>query len=189
MPAPDPLLFILPNLNRLQIPYAVSGGVAAIYYGEPRFTNDVDIVLYLQAGDVPRLAAAFPSDQYYCPPEEVIRLELERARRGHFNLIHHQSGFKADIYLSGSDPLHEWALPRIRKSEIEGETLALAPPEYVIVRKLQYYREGGSTKHLRDIQRMLVAMGPDWDRSAAEGLLRQHGLEAEWDAAKGYTGG
>jgi hypothetical protein len=81
MPAPDPLLFILPNLNRLQIPYAVSGAVAAIYYGEPRFTNDVDIVLYLKAADVPRLVAAFPPDQYYCPPEEVIRLELERAPR------------------------------------------------------------------------------------------------------------
>jgi hypothetical protein len=189
MPAPDPLLFILPNLNRLHIPYAVTGGVAAIYYGEPRFTNHVDIVLFLQAEDVPRLAAAFPPDQYYCPPEEVIRLELERALRGHFNLIHHKSGFKADMYLSGSDPLHAWALPRIRKTEIEGETLALAPPEYVIVKKLQFYREGGSTKQLRDIQRMLVAMGPDWDRSVAEGLLQQHGLEAEWATAKSYSGG
>jgi len=28
-----------------------------------------------------------------------------------------------------------------------------APPEYVILRKLQYFREGGSEKHLLDIKK------------------------------------
>ncbi len=42
--------------------------------------------------------------------------------------------------------------------------LILAPPEYVIVRKLQFFREGGSQKHLRDISRMLTALGEEWGR-------------------------
>ena len=37
--------------------------------------------------------------------------------------------------------------------------MALAPAEYVIVRKLEYYREGGSEKHLRDIRSMLAVSG------------------------------
>jgi hypothetical protein len=35
------LLFIRP-LNRAGIRYVIGGSVAAIFYGEPRFTNDVD---------------------------------------------------------------------------------------------------------------------------------------------------
>ncbi len=31
------------------------------------------------------------------------------------------------------------------------EAFWIAPPEYVILRKLEYYREGGSQKHLDDI--------------------------------------
>ena len=40
-------------------------------------------------------------------------------------------------------------------SVVEGDPLVVAQPEYVIVRTLEYYREGGSEKHLRDIRSML----------------------------------
>jgi len=43
-------------------------------------------------------------------------------------------------------------------------SITLAPPEYVIVRKLEYYREGGSEKHLRDIRAMLAVSGELLDR-------------------------
>src|SRR5205807_2764587 len=59
------------------------------------------------------------------------------------------------IYLSGQDPLHAWGLARARQLEVDGQRLVVAPPEYVILRKLEYYREGGSEKHLRDIRSML----------------------------------
>ena len=45
------LLFVRP-LNRAGIRYVVSGSVAAIFYGEPRLTHDVDFVVFLNAGDV-----------------------------------------------------------------------------------------------------------------------------------------
>ena len=57
-------------------------------YGEPRLTHGIDVVVALRAGDAPRLAAAFPAPEFYVPPPEVIRLEVGRAVRGHFNLIH-----------------------------------------------------------------------------------------------------
>lgn len=38
-----------------------------------------------------------------------------------------------------------------RKFDFEGEPIWLAPIEYVILRKLKVFREGGSDKHLRDI--------------------------------------
>jgi hypothetical protein len=61
MPEPElSLLFVRP-LNRLGVRYIVSGGIAAILYGEPRLTNDVDIVVFLRVEDIRRLQEVFPS--------------------------------------------------------------------------------------------------------------------------------
>ena len=76
-----------------------------------------------------------------------------------------------------------------RSVKIGDDDLILAPPEYVILRKLQFHREGQSTKHLRDVHRMLVTLGQDWDRSSLEKLIAQHGLAAEWTSAREYSGG
>ena len=43
MDSPEPFLIFTRKLNELGLPYMVSGSVAAIYYGEPRMTNGVDI--------------------------------------------------------------------------------------------------------------------------------------------------
>jgi len=54
------------------LPYAVTGSVAAMAYGEPRLTNDIDLVLQIRVDDIPRLAQAFPESDFYLPPPEVI---------------------------------------------------------------------------------------------------------------------
>ena len=184
MLSPEPFVLFTRVLNSLGIRYMVSGSVAAIYYGEPRLTNDVDIILFLAREDVRRLELAFSPDDFYCPPREVIQLELAREQRGHFSIIHHNSGFKADIYLSGRDALHEWGIEHAVAADLDGENVVFAPPEYVIVRKLQFYREGRSPKHLRDISRMLLGLGEEWRRAELERLIREHGLQAEWDEAQ-----
>lgn len=184
MPEPEPFLIFTRKLGELGLSYMVSGSVAAIYYGEPRMTNDVDIIVALKLEDVPRLEAAFPAGEFYCPPAEVIRVELDREQRGHFNLIHHKTGFKAVIYLDIDDPLHAWGLAHKRSVSLENDVLSLAPPEYVILRKLQYFREGRSPKHLRDIHRMIVGLGDSWDRSGLERMVREHGLQDEWTSAQ-----
>ena len=81
----------------------ITGAVASIIYGEPRLTNDIDLVINMESDDVENFADAFPIEELYCPPPEVIRLEIGRPQRGHFNLIHQATGFKADIYASGRD--------------------------------------------------------------------------------------
>ncbi|MEM7383761.1 MAG: hypothetical protein AAF514_02355 [Verrucomicrobiota bacterium] len=108
-------------------------------------------------------------------------MEVAREQRGHFNLIHHETGFKADIYLLGRDELAIWAIGESEKVELEGDSVRFAPPEYVVVRKLQFFREGGSEKHLRDIGRMLESLGDLWPRETLLDLIRKHGLQAEWN--------
>ena len=178
-------LFLLftDRLERLGLRYMVTGSVAGILYGEPRLTHDVDLVLEITSDDdASALCAAFPEEEFYCAPEEVVRLEARRAQRGHFNIIHRETGFKADVYLAGSDPLHGWALGRRRAIAIGETRLWAAPPEYVIIRKLEHYREGGSPKHLDDIRAMLRVSGDQIDRELLNGQIASRGLNQPWVA-------
>ena len=97
----DTFNIFLKPLNGLGIPYIITGAVAAIIYGEPRMTHDLDLILYLQWKDIDRFIRQFPETEFYLPPEEVIRVEVGRASRGHMNIIHLNSGLRADIYLTG----------------------------------------------------------------------------------------
>jgi hypothetical protein len=172
-------LFVLP-LNQLGIRYLVSGSVAAMLYGEPRVTHDVDLIVFLRAEDIPRLASTFPAPEFYVPPAEVIVSEMARERRGHFNILHADSGLKADFYLANRDGLHAWAFRNVKEYSIGKTTVRLAPPEYVIVRKLEYFREGGSEKHLRDIRAMLNVSGEQLNRSELNQWIQRQGVSAEW---------
>ena len=186
MPEHNLFRIFVSRLNKLSIPYMITGAVASIIYGEPRLTNDIDLVINMESDDVENFADAFPGEEFYCPPPEVIRLEIGRSRRGHFNLIHHATGFKADIYASGQDELHHWGLNNRKPVDVEGEKFWLAPVEYVILRKLEYYREGESQKHLRDISSILSVSSDEINFNILEAKIKMRTLKKEWTAAKSF---
>lgn len=188
MREPELFLIFTRKLERLGLRYMVSGSLASTFYGEPRLTNDVDIVLVLPLEEIANFAAAFPEDQFYCPPPEIIRQEQQRTERGHLNLIHQETGFKADLYLARDDDLHTWGLDHARTVRLDDDSVCLAPPEYVILRKLQFFREGRSEKHLRDISRMLVGLGEEWDRETLLAMIERYDLAEEWRAATAIDG-
>jgi len=178
MPAPEPLAVFIDPLERLALPYCITGSVAASVYGEPRLTADIDVVLLLRAENIAALRAAFPESAYYVPPDEALRVELARSSRGMFNVIHHTSQFKADLYLAAHEPLHAWALDHRRRIDLGGAGAWIAPPEYVILRKLEYLREGGSDKHVRDVRFVLAAT--EVDRAFLEREIERRGLQDQW---------
>jgi hypothetical protein len=173
-------------LDGAGIRYMATGSVAAMLYGEPRLTNDIDMVLVLPRLALSPFVSLFPLAEFYCPPVEVLGVECGRARRGHFNLLHHETGFKADVYLAGDDPLHEWGLARRRCIELSGGegSLWVAPPEYVILRKLQYYEEGRSEKHILDIRGMLELSSDAMDMPELERWIRELSLQTVWKQVK-----
>lgn len=177
-------LIFLDRLNKAKLSYMVTGSAASIIYGEPRMTHDIDLVLELHVENVQNFINLFPSNKFYCPSEETIKTEIARQTNGHFNIIHHETGFKADIYLTGQDQLHRWAMMNRNKVNIGQSEIAIAPPEYVIIRKLQYYKEGSSTKHLRDINRMMKISGETIDKHALEQMIKKYDLLDEWKSSK-----
>lgn len=183
MPAPDELSLFVDRLEAIGAPYMVTGATAAILYGQPRVTNDLDVVLSLDDAGRVAMLRAFPESEFYVPPESVIRTEQARTQRGHFNLIHHESGYKADIYLTGADPLHAWALPlRRRLPWNDNAEMAVAPPEYVVLRKLEYYREGRSAKHPTDIRAIREVTGVNEEMLAP--WIERMGLGSLWQELK-----
>jgi hypothetical protein len=180
MQARSPLAPFLEPLERLDLPYCVTGSVAASVYGEPRLTADIDVVLLMKTEDIFRLRHTFPETEYYVPPDETLYAELARNVRGSFNLIHHATQFKADIYIAASDPLHAWALAHRRRVSLEGGAFWLAPPEYVVIRKLEFLREGGQDKHVRDIRFIRAATELDLDFIEQE--VTRLGLQVQWQS-------
>jgi hypothetical protein len=138
------------------------------------------MVIEIERKQIGFLSLAFPAEEYYCPPPEVIGMEIARPRRGHFNVIHAVSGLKADCYTMGDDPLHRWGMSRKQRIEIAGEPVFLAPPEYVILRKLEYFREGGSEKHLRDIRGIVEVSGDSLDWPELRRRIDEGELQRAW---------
>jgi hypothetical protein len=175
-------LFVAP-LQRLGLNYMVTGGVAAVAYGDPRFTRDVDIVLALARGEVGSFAEAFSEPDFYLPPREVLTEEMNRRTGGHFNVIHRDTALRADVYLVGDDPFHAWALARRHTIHVDTGKIQLAPIEYVIVRKLEYFQASGSDRHLRDIAMMLAVSGDLIDSTALQAWSARLGVSDALDLA------
>lgn len=177
-------LFTL-KLNELKINYFITGSVASIIYGEPRLTHDIDIVLEIKIKDVDNFITAFSKEEFYIPPVEVIKNEINRTQRGHFNIIHFKSGFKADVYLTGNDEFLDWGLQNKKEISYANSVLYVAPPEYVIIKKMEFYKEGHSDKHLADIKSMLVNSKEIIDNVTVEKYARRFGLTDLWGEVRG----
>lgn len=94
------LIKIAEILERLNIPYAITGGMAVFVWARPRFTADIDIVVVLKAAHIPQLANALKelSEAGYID-EHMMREALER--NGEFNLIDGATGVKVDFWPLG----------------------------------------------------------------------------------------
>jgi hypothetical protein len=131
MPEDNPLTIFAPGLNVLGVPWMTVGSIASSAYGERRTTLNLDVVAVVGKHHAARFLAVSPETDFYCPPAELIRAESARPEHGHFNLIHHHSVYKADIYVATSNPFLAWAMRNRRDLTLDDVPVWLAPPEYV----------------------------------------------------------
>lgn len=169
-------------LERLGLPYFVTGSVATVYYGEPRFTNDIDVVVALPLQRALQFCRAFPPPEFYLS-EEAVREAVEH--HGQFNIIHPTSGLKIDMMIPSDTPFNESRFARVNRVRPGKDYNAwFAAAEDVILKKLEYYREGGSDKHLRDIAGVLKISGDRVDLTYIASWAARLGLESIWESVK-----
>jgi hypothetical protein len=152
------LQYAADTLERLHVPYLVTGSMATITHGESRFTNDVDIVADLKTLHISRLCAAFQTPEFYCSRPAV---EDAVERRGQFNVIHPTSGLKIDFMVPTDSDFNRSRLSRGQMvvTDVSGSQARFATPEDAMLKKLEYFRDGGSEKHIRDIKGVLLIQG------------------------------
>jgi predicted nucleotidyltransferase len=164
----------------LALPYAITGSTATIFYGQPRFTNDIDVVVELPPAKIEPLVAAFPAPEYYV---SMAAAKAAVAHRHRFNVIQITEGLKIDVYVAADSLFDKQRLERGREIAISsGRRVRFASPEDVILKKLQAYREGGSDKHLRDIDGVLRVQA-SIDREYIADWANQLGVLDQWQAA------
>ena len=101
---PDPVsvaLSVADALDHAGVAYVVGGSFPSSLYGEPRSTNDIDLVADLSADKVDQLIDALGAEYY------VSRSAVEEAAHagGSFNIIHMRTAVKVDVFIAGGDPL------------------------------------------------------------------------------------
>ncbi|HOX05307.1 MAG TPA: hypothetical protein PK280_02815 [Planctomycetota bacterium] len=162
----------------LGVRYFITGSVASMAYGEPRLTNDIDVVADLREEHTPALLERFPHPEF-CLSAEAVGRAIRR--RGQFNIIHPVSGLKADVIIPERSSFDDSRFARARKVRpVEDLEAIFSSPEDMIVKKLDFYREGGSDKHLRDIAGMIKISGASLDLDYISGWVGKMGLAETW---------
>jgi len=108
------LHFVVSALERLAIPYFVTGSVVTIFYGEPRFTNDIDIVVDLPSEMVEELCWQFPEDEFYVSAEAAHRAVHSQSM---FNIIQPRTGLKVDVIVPPPSEYSRSRFARARRGQ------------------------------------------------------------------------
>ncbi|HEX8251877.1 MAG TPA: hypothetical protein VF846_01925 [Thermoanaerobaculia bacterium] len=148
----DPFVFaarIGAILSSLGIRYVVGGSVAAMIYGEPRMTTDLDIVVDADEKQV-RALVAYLKDEYYIEEEDA----LQAVKYGSsFNAIHFEASLKIDFFVAEKRAAVREQFARARMVLLPEGVACFYAPEDILIRKLLWFRLGGeqSERQWRDI--------------------------------------
>lgn len=150
-------------LDKLNIPYIITGGIAIIVWGRPRFTADIDVVVELKFLHIDRLAEElFKIDKDVYVDKESIKQALRD--QGEFNFIHPSSGLKVDFWILKNNIFDRIRMKRRITQKIKGQSINFISPEDLILSKLFWYQETESTRQLEDIESVVnIQEKLDWD--------------------------
>ncbi len=147
----DVLIDVVGRLDTIGIPSMVSDSVATSFYIEPRFTNDVDIVVQFPRKSRDKVLSAFRGDYYITD----VAIEDAFGGLGLFNVIHNESSIKCDIILLKEDEFSQQSFKRRTERELQGHTISVIALEDLILQKLLWRKETLSEQQWSDVERLV----------------------------------
>ncbi|MBM3859237.1 MAG: nucleotidyltransferase family protein [Verrucomicrobia bacterium] len=166
--------------DQVGVRYMLCGSVAAMAYGEPRYTNGFDFVIAVAPSKLDDFHRAFSESGFYVPAVDVMLDEFRRHRQ--FNLLHNDTGIKIDCMVVKVTPFGREEFERRQLRQVTATCVAtVARPEDVILGKLEYCKMGQSEKHLHDIRGILRVSGAEIDLDYVRRWVKELGLEQQWN--------
>jgi hypothetical protein len=152
------------ELARLRVPWFIFGAQAALLWGRPRLTTDVDITVRLGDVDAQTLVEALGSRGFdvriSATPEFVRQTRV-------LPMVHRPTGFAVDVVLAGPG-LEDEFLARAVPVEIGGVAVPVISAEDLIVTKTL----AGRTKDIEDIRGVIAERGDTLDADQIRKTLR-----------------
>lgn len=172
------LATVIDSLNRLEIPYMITGSVAASAHGRPRSTHDADVVIDPTRPQLDRLVADLEDRGFYVSAD-AARSAL--SQRGQFNVIEIAHACKIDLIIRKARPFSVEEFGRRVPMDLPvGRAISVVTAEDSILSKLEWSKmSGGSTRQLDDAA-AIVAVAVNLDRAYIEHWAQQLGVLELW---------
>ena len=179
----DFLKLLLEALEAAGVDYLIGGAVAEWASGEPRATQDLDVVIDLPIKAVRKFSKELEKRHMLVPAEIMLDAMIENRADIPINAIHMYTGFKADLYLvREGDELRQSAFQRRTRIDYGPPIgkLYIHSPEDLILYKLIYLSISGQPKHSRDIASILYSRKGELDIRYINEWVMRLGLGSLW---------
>lgn len=152
------LATVVDALDQAGIPHMLTGSHASTFHGEPRATNDVDLVIDPDLAAFRLAVGRLREAGLYCG-DEIAALE----HRSMCNVIDPATGAKVDLIVRKDRPFSVSEMARRIPVVVDDVALWVATAEDLILAKLEWSRLGGSERQRRDIAGVLAVSGDELD--------------------------
>lgn len=164
-------------LREAEVPYMLTGSLAASYHGAPRATQDIDLVVDATTDELVKVAATLRESDLYVS-DDAIREAV--SSQGMFNAIDPGSGWKIDFIVRKDRPFSIREFDNRSEIQFLGLSLSIAQAEDVILAKLEWAKLGDSERQLRDAAEIAAVQGPALDTIRVERWAEELGVWPQW---------
>lgn len=176
---------ITATLDQAGIPYMLTGSFASAYYGVPRSSQDIDLIIEATPAQLRTFIQLLPSGEYYADLEMALEAHKHQSL---FNVIDLLQGWKIDLIFRKSRPFSEEEFRRRQQVVLQGFTIFTASAEDVVVAKLEWAKRAQSRRHIEDVAGILRMRWDSLDHAYLEKWIVELGLPTEWKEARHAAG-
>lgn len=174
---------VVDALEASDITYLIGGAVAVWAWGEPRSTQDFDLVINLPGTHIRRLSQQLEQRRMLVPPDILINLLIQPEGDLPVNAIHLDAGYKAELFLlRPGDEFRMSALERRQLVDLGSplNQVYVHAPDDLILNKVHYYSISRQSKHIRDIASIVVSPDVPINWRYFDSWLKRLKLDETW---------
>ena len=173
------LKLVIEALNAAGVECLIGGAIAKWVWGEPRATQDLDLVVRIPIKAINKLSKELKKRNMLIPAEILLEDRADIL----INVIHMHSGLEADLYpVRKGDELRQSAFQRRQPVDYDPPIgkVYIHSPEDPIIYKLIFFGLSQQSKHSRDITAVVKSKKDELNMNYIEQWAARLGLSSLW---------